>query len=153
MSFLSKIGSILKNTSKVITAFGPTIPVVAGLLPTAQGGKVMDVFTGTSIIVGQVEAMHEAMGVAKSGPQKLQAAMPFVAGLVSMSDWMFDKRITDQDKFAQGIQQLTDAVVKITQSVEGLSPSEMNARIQEVRKVGSQLQGQYDPRASGLAVQ
>lgn len=154
MSFLSKLGSIFKSTGTVITKLAPLTPVVAGFLPTGANGKVMDIFNGSVAIVGQTEAMFEAINAQKSGPDKLKASLPMVAGLVQQSEFMIDKTIIDPVQFEAGLVDLTNAIVKITKSVNQISPEQVNERIQtavqEHQKLQGQGQGNYGMQAPGL---
>lgn len=145
MSFLSKLGSIFSTTKKVVEAITPVVPIAAGLLPTGSQGRVLDIFAGTSAIVGNVEGMFSAAyGVdGKKGADKLKAALPYVAGIVTVSDYMLNKKVIDQAAFESGLAKLVDAVVAINKSVVELTPEEMNRRLMEMREVNAKMSGQY----------
>lgn len=143
MSFLSKLGNTFKSVASVVQKVSPAVPVMAGLLPTGPSGKVLDIFNGTAAIIGITEMAFTAASSERTGPQKLAAAMPQISALLQSSDFMFDKKVTDPKAYEEGIELLTEGVLKLMQSVEGLSPIEVNAKIQEINETRAKMQGQY----------
>lgn len=116
MNWLKLIGIGIREGVKIFTGFSP----VAKAMLTDRGDKVIDKIEDSlnqaALIVVQVEAIGVALSL--SGDQKLTAASPLITQLILKSDLMLGKKIDNPTLFAEGVADLTNAIVKILNSTK-----------------------------------
>lgn len=115
VSFLKKLGQFLAKAVAIALGVGP---IVAPFFGSSKVGQVaataLNDFTAIGQQVLQVEAVIQTPG---SGPQKLLAAVPLVAGIVKTSELVSGKKIADEAKFTDGCTDLVNGMVKILNSI------------------------------------
>lgn len=117
MTFLSRLGGILLQTGAVIAGLKPLFPLI-------KGGdaieKFVDKLTNPFKEIIEVIVMMEAIGQALKipGPDKLKAAAPIVGNIVLKSDMLIGKKIKNQALFTLSVEQITNGVVGVLNSVD-----------------------------------
>lgn len=115
MSFLKRLGQILAAGLQVTGVFFPVLRPFLGSGPIAQAaGTVVNDFTQ----VGTTVLMIETALQGKTGAEKLAAAAPLVAQIVKTSELVSGHQIGNEAEFVAGTQDLTNAVVRILNSLK-----------------------------------
>lgn len=109
MKFLSRLGQILLQATKIITGLGPLIPGVpiAGIIQT---------FDQIAAIIVQVEVFGQALGL--PGPEKLKAAGAAVTQIIMQSSLMAGKKLANPDLFRAGCTKIADGMADILNSLD-----------------------------------
>jgi hypothetical protein len=114
---MGKFISILKV---ILQVGGVALPVVLNTVSPGLGTLV-------STVLNSILASEGKLGAGAAGPDKLQYALELVQsavpGIVQLIEVQTGKRLTDQNMFAEGVRDLTNALVKLLNSF-GLMPSE-----------------------------
>lgn len=117
MSFLSKFGSVLAKIAVVATDVATGLPLFSVLFPqsgltTANATKVESDITEVVGVITTAEGMITAISApgAKTGPQKLAAAAPFVDKI--FQQWLASgilgaTKIKDQTKWNAAVTAIT----------------------------------------------
>lgn len=116
MNFLKKLGSIALKIIGLWAGFSPLVSSSVSSSPT--GTKVVGEITQVFGVVTTVEQMFTAAyGPDHKLPsEKLSAASPFLAQIVQKTDLLIGKKPKDEAKFAEGITDLNNSLVKILNS-------------------------------------
>lgn len=114
MTFLKKLGQILAAGLQIVGQFFPILQPFLGSSAAAQRvTTAVNDFTQIGQVVLQVEtALQGATGTAK-----LAAAVPLVAQIVKTSELVSGHPIKQESEFIGGVQDLTNAVVRVLNSL------------------------------------
>lgn len=121
ISWLKKYGLTILKDIGIVLGFVPQITTATG----SSGGsvtKVVDTLTGIAGIVQTIEAAFAAAfgPTAQTGAAKLQAIQPEVSALIQQwlaADFPGTAKIGNQTLFAQGVQEVSQGVVDILNSI------------------------------------
>lgn len=115
MTFLKKLGAFLAKAVALAAGLGP---IMGPFLGSSKAGQVANVAINDFTAMGQqallVEAVIQGPG---TGPQKLTALVPLIAGIVKTSELVSGKKIADEALFIAGNTDLANGVVKILNSL------------------------------------
>lgn len=122
ISWLKKYGLTILKDIGIVLGF---VPQIATATNTSSGGsvtKVVDTLTGIAGIVQTIEAAFAAAfgPTAQTGAAKLQAIQPEVSALIQQwlaADFPGTAKIGNQALFAQGVQEISQGVVDILNSI------------------------------------
>jgi hypothetical protein len=120
MTWLAKAGTVLTHILGLITGFTPLIGQTfgskAGHVAQVAGDKVTDLVGVITTAEAMIEAVKEP-GV-KSGPQKLKAAVPFVAKILLSSEALAGAKIRDEKAFNAAVTGITSNLADLLNSLE-----------------------------------
>ncbi|KKL90687.1 hypothetical protein LCGC14_1902210 [marine sediment metagenome] len=118
MGFLKKFGVLLVKVIGVVTGFGPLLgAAIPGEKDDRLIGKVKDTLQEVADLVLITEGMFAGIAGA-TGLEKLNAASPFVAQIIQRAEFMVDKEIMDEDKFAEAIRTITGGFADLLNSLK-----------------------------------
>ena len=118
MSFLKKFGRVLVKVIGVVVGVGPIIgAAIPGEKDDRLIGKVKDTLQEVADLVLITEGMFAGIADA-SGVQKLGAAAPFVAQIIQRAEFMANREIMDEAKFAAAIQTITSGMADLLNSLK-----------------------------------
>ncbi len=113
-SFLKKLGQILAAGLELTGIISPVVLPMLGSSKAAQTATTaVNDFTSIGTTVVQVETALQG----KSGPEKLSAASSLVAPIVRTSELVSGHKIANESEFIAGCTDLTNAVVRIMNSL------------------------------------
>ena len=117
MSWLKNIGLIALKVVGIWTGFAPLVPSIGRTAPLGQTsvdglGRILNLI----VTVEQVFAAAFG-GDAKTGPQKLTAATPFVAQIIQQSELLAGRKIKDEVKFTKAVTAITSGFADVLNSV------------------------------------
>lgn len=117
MTFLAKLGSIIKTGLSFVPAF---LPLIAGLAPSraAQVESVADDLTKISGIVAAIEVVGQAMTAPAPGAEKLKMAAPLVAQVILQSDVLVGRKIKNPELFQQGCANIAGGMADVMNSLD-----------------------------------
>lgn len=118
MTWLSKVGTVLAKIVGFISGLTPLIGNTFGgqaAAVTTQVGTSLDQALG---VIQVAEAMFAATGAAKTGPQKLQAATPFISKLLLATETLAHAKIQDAAKFNAAAEGITSALADLLNSLD-----------------------------------
>lgn len=125
MSFLKKLGIVLANVATTAIGIGP---IVAPLFGVGGSGKVTGVIgtvtndlTMIGSLIAQVETIYA--GQDGTGAQKLKAAIALVGPVIRTSQLVSGKKIADPALMQKGIDEVTQGVADILNSLHADSVS------------------------------
>ncbi len=115
MNWLKRIGQAALAGVNIIPVFGP---IAAALIPGDKDDKILATIQGSLIDIQQIILNAEVFGAALTltGEQKLKGAIPAVAQVILHSSIMAGKPPANQALFLEGVQDMTNAMVKILNS-------------------------------------
>ncbi len=114
-TFLGKLGKALAQGLAIAAGVGPIIePFLGSKVQTAVTTGVNDL-TSIGQLVATAEAMIQAPG---SGAAKLAAASPLVAQIISTSELVAGKKITNEALFTKACQEITGGVADLLNSLD-----------------------------------
>jgi hypothetical protein len=115
MTFLKKFGSV------VIKIFG----IVAGITPVIQQSipqstPIIDKLNQIGNTILMVEGMFAAAygPEAKTGADKLRAAVPYVAQIIQASELLSGKKIKNEALFSEACTKITSGMADVLNSLE-----------------------------------
>lgn len=112
MSLLAKIGQVVLRIISIETGLMPLIRNATGSNPTAVA--IEDKFeAGFNVIQTGEQMFVAAFGAGAKGSDKLNAAKPFIAGLVQNLPQFTGKKPKDEALFEQHITALTSSMADI----------------------------------------
>ena len=115
LTFLKKLGGFLAKAVSVALNIGPLVmPFLGSGKAATVAGTVVNDFTAIGQTVLTVESVFQAPG---SGPQKLSAAVPLVAGIVKTSQMLDGKKIANETLFTQGCEKIVNGMVDILNAI------------------------------------
>ena len=118
MSLLKKFGKVLLNVVGVVTGVGPLIAnAIPGNKDDEAIARVQDTLKQVADLVLITEGMFAGIQGA-TGLQKLSAASPFVAQIIQRAEFMADKEIMDEQKFAAAIDTITSGMADLLNSLK-----------------------------------
>ena len=116
MSVLKKLGQLLFKGLLLAEGIQPLITPLLGSGRAARiEGTVVNDFTSIGTVVVQIETALQG----KPGADKLEAAIPLVRSIVMTSEMVIGKKVADDAKLTKGIEELTQAVYDILDSLHG----------------------------------
>jgi hypothetical protein len=123
ISWLKKYGLTILKDIGVVLGFVPQITAATNSSTNTTVSKVSDTLTGIANLVQTIEAAFAAAfgSGATTGAAKLQAIQPEVSTLIQQwlaADFPGTAKIGNQTLFAQGVQELSQGVVDILNSIE-----------------------------------
>ncbi len=115
MTFLSKFGSILL---KIVGIAAGITPILKQSLP--QSTPIIDKLNQIGNTILMVEGMFAAAyGLdAKTGADKLRAAVPYVAQIIQASELLAGKKIKNEELFTKACTQITSGMADVLNSLE-----------------------------------
>lgn len=119
MSFLKKLGNVLKIAINVAGVAAGVGPILSPLLGSAAG-KVNQVITTANndlTSIGSLVVMIETALQGKPGVEKLQALIPLVKNIVATSELVAGKKIANEAMFEKGVEGLAQGVVDVLNSL------------------------------------
>lgn len=116
MGFLSRVGKIALEVTKLLTGLEPLVKVLA---PDRSG--VMHTVVDSSAKITDIIQTAEVMGqaLALPGDRKLVAATPLVAQVILKSDALAGKKISNPTLFQKGVQSIASGWADILNSLDG----------------------------------
>jgi len=120
LNFLAKAGQIILKIIGVATGLVPLLQPILPAHAAEEAAKVSDDLTKVGSVVITAEQMFAAAfgPDAKTGSQKLAAAVPFISQIIQQSELVVGKKIADEDRYTKAITALTSAVAEILSSYE-----------------------------------
>lgn len=116
MTFLAKLGRAILN---IIGITQQVLPLIQPQLSTIPGSQVVvDKMNQAFNAVITAEQMFAAANITKSGPQKLEAAKPFIAALVQSVEVVAGKKPKNETLFEDAIGRMTSAMADVLNSFE-----------------------------------
>lgn len=122
MSFLKKLGQILATITATAIGIGPIVtPLFGGGAGKVGAGitTIVNDLTAIAALVVQVEVALQG----KTGPEKFQAALNLVGPVIRTSQLVAGKKIADEALLQKGIQEVTQGVVDVLNSIHQESVS------------------------------
>ena len=113
MSFLKKFGTVLLRIVGIVAGIAP---VLEQSLP--QSTPVIDKLTQIGNMVLTAEGMFAALGLGKTGADKLRAATPFVAQIIQASELLAGKKIKNEALFTAACAGITSNMADLLNSLE-----------------------------------
>lgn len=114
-SFLKKIGQVL---SAGLSFVGIIFPVLRPFLGSGKAVSEVVTYVNDFTAIGTQIITIETALQGKPGTDKLVAAVPLVAGIVRTSELVTGHRIANEVEFIAGCTDLTNAVVRILNSLD-----------------------------------
>lgn len=111
MKFLSILGRIIVEGTKIITGLGSVLPKT-----TVPMDRIVDTLERVIDIIINIEAFGQALGI--TGPDKLKAAIPMVTQILLQSDVLAGKKIDNHPLFKQGAEKIASGVADILNSLK-----------------------------------
>lgn len=123
ISWLKKYGLTILKDIGVVLGFVPQVVSATNTSTNSTVSTVSNTLTGIAQIVQTIEAAFAAAfgGTAQTGAAKLQAIQPEVSTLIQQwlaADFPGTAKIGNQTLFAQGVQEVSQGVVDILNSIE-----------------------------------
>ncbi len=118
MSFLKKLGTVLASVASTAIGLGPIVtPLLGGGGNKATG--VITTVTNDLTLIGSVIAQVETIfaGIDGTGPQKYKAAVALVGPIIKTSQLVSGKKIADPAMLQRGIDEVTQGVVDVLNSL------------------------------------
>lgn len=114
MTFLKKLGQIIATGVEIVAGFGP---LLAARSPEA--GVIVQTVSKDLAAIGQIVVQVEAMGAALglSGADKLRAAVGPVVQILTQSELLAGKPVTDAAALNQAAQDVINGVVKALNAI------------------------------------
>lgn len=118
MTFLKKFGQILAKIGVIAASVGGiALPFFGSGKANQIAGTVVNDLTQIGSVVGQIEVALQG----KSGPDKLQAAIALVGPIIRTSELVVGKKIANEALFTQAVQEITQGVVDLLNSLDASS--------------------------------
>lgn len=119
MNFLKKLGAVLINVVGIVAGVGPLINKFLPAKAAGVEGTVIDKLTSIGQVVVTAEQMITAASDpnAKTGPQKLAAARPFVKQLILSSELVAGHHVQDDAMLTSGVDDIIGGIVKVLNSL------------------------------------
>lgn len=117
LGFLKTVGKVVATSANIAFGVGPILSQEipqSGKVVTKVSSELQDI----AGVVEQAEVMAAAIGAGLTGPQKLQAVTPLVTQIVLRSSLISNKKIENPTLFQEGVQDITNGIVKILNSLE-----------------------------------
>lgn len=122
MSFLKKLGQILATVTATAVGIGPIITPLFGSGAGKVGAGIATVVNDLTAIASLIVQVEVALQ-GKTGPEKFQAALNLVGPVIRTSQLVAGKKIADEALLQKGIQEVTQGVVDILNSIHQESVS------------------------------
>jgi hypothetical protein len=116
MSFLKKLGEVLLTAGASAVGFGPLIAPLFGSGGAKVGQEIAAVSNDLTSIGSTVIQIEVALN-GKSGAEKLAAAVNLIGPIIRTSELVAGKQIADPALLTKGIQEITQGVVDVLNSV------------------------------------
>jgi hypothetical protein len=117
MNFLKKLGTVVLKMVGIATGLMPLIQQELPAQAAAVAGTVVDKLNQGLGVIVTTEQMFTAVSQASGqGSAKLQAATPFIAGLIQQTDMLTGKKPKDEAAFEAATTKLTSALADILNS-------------------------------------
>lgn len=122
-SFLKKIGQVLNAGLTLTSVIFPVLRPLLGSAVNTPGSAASNIVTGINdfTAIGTVAIQVEAALQGQTGAAKLAAAAPLVANIVRTSELVAGHKIAQEAEFIAGCTDLTNAVVRIMNSLDSNS--------------------------------
>jgi hypothetical protein len=114
-SFLKKAGQVLSSGLAVLSFVFPVLRPLMG--SGVLAGEITTGVNDFTAIGTQIITIETALQ-GKTGPEKLAAASTLVAGIVRTSELVTGHKIANEAEFIAGCQDLTNATVRIMNSLD-----------------------------------
>jgi hypothetical protein len=118
MSWLSKAAQFVVKIIGVVTSLDPVLQYAFPGKFSAVEQKVASELTAIAGEITNIEAVAAALGGAAGGPDKLRAAVPYIAQIIQSSEMMVGKKVKDEAKFTAAIQGITSNFADLLNSLE-----------------------------------
>lgn len=113
MGWLKKVGQVVL---KIVGIGASLLPMVSGISPVGIGSELAKI-AKVLVTVEQVSTAMQGPD-AKTGSQKLRAAVPQVAAIIQTSELMVGKKIKDEAAFEQACTNITSGFADLLNSLE-----------------------------------
>ena len=114
MGFLAKLASFIIKGVALAAGLGP---LLGPLLGSSKAGQAVATGINDFNAIGSVIVQMEVALEGKTGADKLAAAIPLVKSIVLTSEMVSGKKIANDAKFTLGIQELTQGIYDIIESI------------------------------------
>jgi len=122
MSFLKKLGQVLATVGATALGVGPLVAPLFGSKGNQVSGGIptaINDLTAISSVVIQIETALQG----QAGADKFKAAVALVGPIIKTSQMVSGKKIADPDLLDKGIQEVTQGVVDVLNSLNADSIS------------------------------
>jgi hypothetical protein len=129
MNFLKKFGGVLARIAGVGSQVAPLASAVAGAVASASGNQTVKSVAGEIGAIGgvitSIEGAFQAAQSdpsAKTGPDKLKAAVPLVGNIIRSSELLAGKAVANESAFEQAVSGITSSFADLLNALE-VSPA------------------------------
>lgn len=120
MKFLTKLGQVVLEATKIILGFGPTVSMAIPSAAPAIAATTSDL-SEIAQVIQTIEVAGQALSVA--GPGKLTATTPLVAQVILQSAVLSGHSIDNPDLFKGGAQKIADGMADVLNSLKADIPT------------------------------
>lgn len=114
-SFLKKLGSILSKVAGVAASVGP---ILLPFLGASQAAELIHVGLNDLTSIGSAALQIETALQGKAGTEKLTALIPLVGNIISTSELVAGKKVSNEALFTKAIQEYAQATVDLLNSID-----------------------------------
>jgi hypothetical protein len=111
MTFLKKLGEILRVGTKIIVGFDP---LIRNAIPGNREDRFLDALKEIRATVITAEAMGQTLNIV--GPDKLKMVTPVIAQILLQADGFKGHKIVNEVLFLEGTSDIGSGVAKVLNS-------------------------------------
>jgi hypothetical protein len=116
MSFLAKLGKVLAAVATTALGIGPIVSPLFGSKGDKVAGDIATIANDLTLIGGVIVQVETALQ-GQAGADKFKAAIALVGPIIKTSQLVSGKKIADPAMLQRGIEEVTQGVVDILNSI------------------------------------
>ena len=114
MSFLAKLAKVLATSAATLVGIGP---IITPLFGSGKGAQTVATGINDFSAIASIVLQIEVALTGKNGAEKFNAAVNLVGPIIRTSQLVSGKKIADEALLQKGIQEVTQGVVDVLNSL------------------------------------